>query len=208
MTDQESLTLAFVRGVTPGKWADRWRELRTRRPLTITPLDGTGDPGSEGADVTIVRVPSDAFPQGSRGEPRSRHAVFLYEEQVSLVVDIDHELADSHGVDLDDIALVRLLDHPDHDHTWPEPEAWVEEEYRPTSIEGTLELVATGLGGVLLPQPLARQLINKRKHVAIPVNADLDGTRVFASWDLSRDDDDIQELIGVLRGRTARSSRS
>ena len=206
--EPDHLQLAFVRGIAPSRWADRWNSARWRRRMELVPVDRHFDADPDGVDVTLVRAMPHEFPTGTRDEARTRHAVQMYAEAVALVVDVDHDLADESAIDASDLDLVRLLDHPAHDSSWPAPEPWSDPEWKPKGLGGALELVATGLGGILMPLPLARHIGNKKMHRIVEVSGDIDGTRVFASWRIERDDDEIQELIGVLRGRTSRSSRS
>jgi len=69
----------------------------------------------------------------------------------------------------------------------------------------TVEIVAAGTGHALLPQGVAR-LHHRRDVVAVPVT-DAPATRIALVWRVERDDDDLQEFVAVVRGRTARSSR-
>lgn len=141
-----------------------------------------------------------------------RHAMRLYDEAIALVVSSDHELAKSDRIDVNELALVRLLDHPAHSPLWPAAEAWEDPDWMPQDLPAALELVASGLGAILLPQLLARHLINKHAHVVIPVldasgTPALPGSAVWATWEKSRDAPDVQLLAGILRGRRERSSR-
>lgn len=61
------------------------------------------------------------------------------------------------------------------------------------------------LRSALLPAPVARDALQK-DLVAVPVTG-LEPSRVVCVWLVSRDDDDVQDFIGLLRGRTGRSSR-
>lgn len=204
---RNTVTLGFVRGIAPSRWQTRWNEVRSRRRLDLVPLEQVGDVTNGETDMTLVRCQPGEFPAGSRTEPRTRHAVQLYEEAVALVVDTDHELAGEASIDVSDLDLVHLLDYEGHSAVWPTPQPWDDPSWRPTDPRAALELVATGIGTVLMPLPLARHMIAKKQHSIIEVTGEIDGTRVFATWNISRDDDEMQELMGVLRGRTARSSR-
>lgn len=203
----DTVQLAFVRGISPSRWADRWNQVRSRRRLELVPAAQHFDTHPKDVDLALVRTMPGTFPEGSRSDPRVRHAVQMYEEAVALVVDVDHDLADVASIDVSDLDLIRLLDHPWHAASWPTAEPWADPEWMPKSINGALDIVATGLGGILMPLPLARHITDKKLHKIIEVTGDVEGTRVFAAWDISRDSDEIQELIGVLRGRTSRSSR-
>jgi len=206
------IKLGFVRGVAPSKWARRWARAVREQPLELVPVGlHEVEAVRTELDVLIERVAPNARPEGSGEVDRTRHAMRLYEETVALVVPADHELAERNEVSIEDLALIKLLDHPDHFQVWPEAEAWKDPAWMPRDARATLELVATGLGGALLAQPLARHLIDKRAHAVVPVTRDgeslLPGTEIWASWRVERDGDDVQRLVGTLRGRTARSSR-
>lgn len=206
------IRLGFVRGIAPSKWAERWARSVREQPLELVPVDlHEAEMARTECDVLLERVAPKARPEGSDEAHRTRHAMRLYEETIALVVAADHELAEQHEVSLEDLSLVRLLDHPDHFHGWPAAEAWADPTWMPGDANATLELVATGLGGALLAQPLARHLAGKRTHAVIPVarggESLLPGSEIWASWRVERDANDVQRLVGTLRGRTARSSR-
>lgn len=206
------LLLGFVRGVAPSKWADRWARAVREQQLELVPVDLHEVAQARGeVDVLLERVAPDAHPLGTEAPSPDRHGLRLYEEAVALVVPADHELAQHGEVDLEELSLVSLLSHPDHQLGWPAPQPWQDPAWAPVNAEATLKLVATGLGGALMPLPLARHLAAKRVHAVIPVAADgeplLAGTHIWASWSVARDANDVQRLIGVLRGRTSRSSR-
>lgn len=210
-----TIRLGFTRGVAPSKWEKRWKQVSPTIPLELVPISTPyGRPQHEPLDVMLERVAPGAMPETSAPDDphRTHHAIRLYEESVALVVPIDHELAELSEISASELSLIRLLDHPNHAPEWPAPERWDEPEWMPKRLQSALELVSTGLGGILAPLPLARHLGDKRAHALIRVVPDagsepLPGTTVWASWALDRDAADVQELAGVLRGRTARSSR-
>lgn len=175
-----SLRLRYVAGVSPAKWLRAWAERRPDLPLEAERVDQPQqlDAVNAGeADVAFVRLPVDA---------EGLHSIPLWEEVAVVVLPKDHPLADADALTLDDLA--------------DEPRA--PEQDDPAM---TVELVAAGTGWVILPHSLAR-LHHRRDVVAIPVT-DAAPTRIALVWRVERDDDDIQEFVGVVRGRTARSSR-
>lgn len=216
------LRLGFARGTAPSKWAERWHTAMPGRPLELVPFEqafGRPSAGAEGAaepplDAVLERCAPGARPVGSDpGDPsRTHHAIRLYEEAVALVVPADHELAELVEIHHDDLGLVALLDHPDHAPEWPAPRPWDDPTWMPADLAAALALVATGLGGLLAPLPLARHLAGKREHAVIRVIGEegddpLSGSAIWATWRVDRDAPDIQQLVGIMRGRTARSSR-
>ncbi|KTR86420.1 LysR substrate-binding domain-containing protein [Leucobacter chromiiresistens] len=217
------IRLGFARGIAPSKWARRWKAATPGRKLELVPLEvafGTAldarnretAAAAAGCDVLIERTAPSARPSGSDGPESTRRAIRLYAESMALVVPADHELAQQESVSLAEIAFVELLDHPDHDAGWPEARPWDDPEWMPKGPRAALALVATGAGAVLLPVPLARHLIDKREHTVLPIRPEageqpLDGPVVWAVWNAERDDATVQHLAGILRGRTANSSR-
>lgn len=205
------LRLGFARGVAPSKWANRWKAIFPETPLELVPLTPAGllPAGEEPVDVRLERVAPLGEAEDSSGEDRTRHGVRLYVESIALVLPVEHELAEATVIEPDDLALVKLLDHPGHAAEWPAPEPWADPSWAPKNVRAALELVGTGLGGILMPLPLARHLAGKRTHVIVPLSPvfELPGTEIWASWDRTRDDAVVQQFIGVLRGRTGRSSR-
>lgn len=224
-----TLRLGFARGMAPSKWAERWRRSTDVR-LELVPLGlgfgGLDDlpPRERGTEVDVLlertlpgERPAGAGEAGAglddaAADRGARHALRLYDEVVALVVPAEHELAEQEAIDAADLALVRLLDHPGHAAQWPDAEPWADPSWRPASVPAALELVATGLGAILLPLPLARHLVDKRAHALLPVvdatgASALPGSTVWATWDVARDAADVQLLAGILRGRRERSSR-
>ncbi|WP_427870749.1 LysR substrate-binding domain-containing protein [Leucobacter luti] len=206
------LVLGFARGIAPSKWANRWREA-TGSELVLSPVavafgGGRGAAAAE-ADLMLERTRPGERPRGTEEPSRTRHALRLYEESIGLVVSADHDLAKRDSVTLSELELVTLLDHPDHAPDWPAAEAWADPAWMPADVAAALALVATGAGAILLPIPLARHLSSKKEHAILPITGEprLACTSVWATWALERDAADVQQLAGILRGRTARSSR-
>lgn len=208
------ITLGFTRGVAPSKWVKRWMVVSPEQPLTIVPFPRPyGRPGnSDGYDMLLERTAPGATPAGATGDAeRTHHALRLYTEALALVLPKGHDLAGEESISLAEIAErsdVRILDHPNHAPEWPAAETWEDPAWMPADLRGALEIVATGLGGILMPAPLARHIIDKHSHISIRVSDPVPGGEIWASWRVDRDAPDVQHLAGVMRGRTARSSRS
>lgn len=208
------ITLGFTRGVAPSKWVRRWQAVSPEQPLTIMPFPKPyGRPGNAADfDMLLERTAPGASPVGAVADgERTHHALRLYTEAVALVLPKGHDLAGEESISLAVIAErsdIRLLDHPNHAPEWPAAEPWDDPSWMPADLRGALELVATGLGGILMPAPLARHITDKRSHISIRVSDPIPGGEIWASWLVERDAPDVQHLAGVMRGRTARSSRS
>lgn len=212
------LRLGFARGIAPSKWAERWRKA-TGAPLELVPIDvafgrdperGPDTSVAATVDMMIERTLPGQVPPGVSGSAGTRHGIRLYRESLGLVVPREHELAERESVTLDDLAFVRLLDHGEHAQEWPAAAQWDDPAWRPAGVADALELVAAGSGAVLMPRPLARHLTSKKQHAILSLAdaANVPTTTVWATWDVTRDAADMQQLAGILRGRTARSSRN
>jgi DNA-binding transcriptional LysR family regulator len=190
------LRLAFVTGATPDKWARVWRE-RRRDPIELLPVDESEQEAvlRDGrADMALVRLPV---------EREGLHVVPLYEEVAVVVAGRDHFVAAADGsVTLDDLADEQLV-RP-HVSGWtPRADqlAWP-----PMTEQEAVETVAAGTGVVLLPRSVAR--LHGRRDVVEREVADLAPTTVGLAWLVEHDDERTQAFVGVVRGRSARSSRS
>lgn len=204
----DPIKMGFVRGVSPDKWVKRWHEVRSRKPLEIVPIAHGWDPHhsdeAKDCDLLLVRVQEGSQPEDAG---LNRHAVAMYTEKLGLIISKAHELADQASASAEDLELLNLLDYEGYDSGWPEPQLWQDPSYRPKNLNGALDLVKAGLGSTLAPLPLARLAADKREHRVLEVTAELPSATIFATWLVDRDGNDIQELIGVLRGRRSRSSR-
>ena len=179
------LTVAYVPGVTPGKWITRWRE-RQDQELRAYPCEEPAaleEVRSHRADMAFVRVPAEGFVR-----PEGMNLIPLYEEQPVAAAAKDHPLAA-----FDEISLADLDGEPVLD---------VAELGGPAVA---LETVAAGSGVVVLPMSVAR--LHARRDVASRPVHGVPATRIGLAWLQDRDEPEIEEFIGVVRGRSANSSR-
>jgi hypothetical protein len=181
-----ALSIAFVPGVSPAKWVRVWRERRPDVDLALMPVDADGVAAAiEGdADMVFARMP---VPERADGE--QYHAIPLWTETAVVAAPKDSPLADLDEVSDVDLADVTVLD------AGPVPQ----------DVGAALDLVEANVGVVVLPQSLFRAA--SRKDLVSRPLAGSPGTRVALVW---RDEDAselTEEFIGVVRGRTANSSR-
>ena len=179
------LTVAYVPGVTPGKWITRWQERKDRelRTFQCEENDALGELSSGRADLVFVRLPASGFTR-----PQGVNLIPLYEEQPVAAAAKEHPLAAFDALDLADLDGETLLDV---------------EEMGGAAV--ALEVVAAGSGVVILPMSVAR-LYSRKDVTARPVSG-VPATKIGIAWLQERDDDDVEEFVGVVRGRTANSSR-
>ncbi|MET3175432.1 UNVERIFIED_ORG: DNA-binding transcriptional LysR family regulator [Arthrobacter sp. UYCu721] len=176
------LRFAYVAGVTPGKWIRRWEE----RVLDIPLESFMSDDGAQlsvlsdgSADLSFVRLPV---------ERDGLNVIPLYEEQPVVVAPKGHEISVFEEVALADLSAETFLD--------------VAEMGGP---EAAMQVVASGAGLVILPMSVARHF-NVKDTVARRLTG-APGTEIALAWPSDSTDDIIEEFIGIVRGRTAASSR-
>ena len=186
--------VGFVTGATPDKWARAWRERRPE-PLELVPVtEAEQEPGlRDGSlDMCLVRLPVDRD---------GLHLIPLYDEVPVVVVPRDHFVTAATEVELADLADEQLV--LPHRSGWT-PRA--EQRSWPTMTEReAIEVVASGGGVAIVPMSVARLLA--RKDVTSRPVSDLPTTTVGLAWLVDRDDEVTQAFVGVVRGRTPRSSR-
>jgi DNA-binding transcriptional LysR family regulator len=188
-------TIGFVTGATPDKWAGVWRSRFARDQLDLVPtteddqVAGVRD-GSQ--DMALVRLPIDRD---------GLHCIPLYDELPVAVMGTEHLLTLLDEVSLADLADEQLV--LPHASGWtPDAEqlAWP-----PMTVGDAVEVVASGTGVVIVPMSVAR--LHHRRDVTYRTVTDLPPTTVGLAWLVDNDDPWVQRFIGIVRGRTERSSR-
>ena len=176
-----AFTIAFAAGVTLTRWTRAWEERQRRIPLAFIPTDAANQVSAlhEGlADVSFVRLPVDRT---------GLSVIPLYDEVAVVVVPKEHPFSVFESVTLADLSNEdRVADT--------------------LSAEDAVELVAAGGGIVILPQSIAR--LHARKDVIARLIADDVGTSIAIAWLEERTTPQVEEFVGIVRGRTAASSRA
>jgi DNA-binding transcriptional LysR family regulator len=190
------MRLGFDIGTTPDKWARAWRG-RRREPLELVPVDSAiaadGGLRDGSLDMCVVRLP---LPSTA-----GLHLVRLYDEVPVVVVPRDHFVTAAETVTTADLVDEQVvLPHPSGWTPAAAQLAWPEMSWREA-----IEVVASGGGVAIVPMSVAR--LYARKDVARRPVADLDPTTVALAWLVERDDEATQAFVGVVKGRTANSSR-
>ena len=196
------LRVTFVTGVVPDKWARRWRE-RSTVPLVLVPTEQDDQLSAlrrGEADMALVRLPVDRD---------GLHLIPLYTERPVVVVSAEHPVAAYDEIAVADLADEHLLQEPDDVPTWRDVATEVRDGTRypvpPMTLRQTFESVAADAGVVVLPMSVAR--VHHRKDVvAVPVTG-VEETQVALVWPQDGEDPRLETFIGVVRGRTVRSSR-
>lgn len=190
--------LAIAPGVTPAKWVGVWRERLADVPLELVPVDVL-DRGARlrAGEVTaaLLRLPIDAEGLG---------VIPLYTEIPVVVVPVDHAIAAFDEVSILDLADEVFLHPLDDLLEWPSTPGRPAAE-RPATTAGAIELVAAGIGVVVVPQSVAR--LHHRKDLTYRPVTGAPSSRIGFAWVEEEMDELIEEFIGIVRGRTANSSR-
>ena len=176
-----TFTVGFVTGATPDKWARVWGE-RSKERLELVPVgeDAQLDGVRDGThDMALVRLPVDR---------EGLHLIPLYDEQPVVVVGIEHLATVVDEVTMDDLADDELID------------------WRRFGLKDAIALAANGAGVVQVPMSVAR--LHARKDVTFRPVSDLPATSVGLAWRQDDEDPRVQTFIGIVRGRSANSSRS
>ncbi len=195
--------LGGITGATPGKWIDAWRMRMPDNPLEWHPLEVAAQREalvSGEVDAALVRLPIDKT---------DLHVIPLYDEVPVVATSAESHLtaadaltaADLTGevliVPADDVLGLRTEMFPGVDR--PVFAA-------PATTEEAIATVAAGVGFVIVPMSLAR--LHHRKDVAYrPLESGPTST-VALAWPVDRTTALIDTFVGIVRGRTANSSRS
>lgn len=206
------MRLLLVPGTSPDRWARVWRERLPDDPLEVVHAAAAGavDAVLRGdVDAAVLRLPPpgvDAPPSGlPPTTPRTADGwavVPLWTEQTVVVVRKDHVLTVVGEVDVPDLAGETLLVPGDDVLGWTPPGVDVLDV---PDVPTGADLVANGAGVLLVPHSLAR--LHDRRGTAVRVVPDAPGSPVALVWRTDAEHAHAQELVGIVRGRTAGSSR-
>ena len=193
-----SLTLGYVPGGTPAKWARNWAERHPEVPLrlyAVTAAEAATKVRAGIVDVAVLRLPADT----------SGLAVIpLYEETTVAVVPTDHvfnAVDEITAADLGDEPILRPLDDV---VDWADPPG-IPVAHRPETTEDAIELVASGIGILLVPQSLARH--HHRRDLVFRPITDAPTCSVALALPAGPQSALVEDFIGVVRGRKPSSSR-
>ena len=200
-----SFSIAFVAGVTPTKWTRIWGDRRPDVPLSVFRTEASEQIAvlHDGrADVSLVRLPIDAT---------DLSVINLYNEIPVVVASRDHGIDQAESVLLADLADEHLLQNPDDVPEWRDIADEVRDGTRRAlppmrDLDETMEQVAAGVGIIIVPHSIAR-LYARKDVVSRPVIG-VGDTQIALAWITRETTDDIEEFIGIVRGRSKASSRT
>ncbi|MGW3241203.1 LysR family substrate-binding domain-containing protein [Streptomyces sp. NPDC001070] len=193
-----SFRLAYVPGVTPAKWVRIWQERLPDIPLDLVMVSAAEAPGmlrGLDADAGFVRLPIDRT---------DLSAIPLYTETTVVVVPKDHLVSAADEVSVQDLADDVVFHPLDDTLEWQERPGRPAIE-RPATTADAVELVAAGVGLLVVPQSLAR--LHHRRDLTYRPVVDAPQSRVALSWREDTTTDMVEDFIGIVRGRTVNSTR-
>ncbi|WP_431247061.1 LysR family transcriptional regulator substrate-binding protein [Leifsonia xyli] len=176
--------LSFPLGVTVGKWTRTFEQRFPEVELVARPsVDPLADLAVGEADMVFAR---DAEADDGR------HLIPLYAEDVVVVMHHEHLL--TLRADEDEQEELHLADLDGEPRVTGEPS------------EAFMRSVAEGAGVALLPASVAKAL--RRKDVVALRVADAPQSRIGLTWPREAQHPLVDDFIGIVRGRTAHSSRN
>jgi len=191
--------LGAVAGATPGKWIDTWSERMPRTPLELVPLSAEEQIPAVHAglvDAAIVRLPADT---------EGLHVIRLYTEESVVVCARESHLTVADELSAADLVGETLIVPADDVLDVSVPGTVAPRFPRLKTTEDAIATVATGVGITIVPMSLAR--LHRRKDVEHRPLRDGPTSPVALVWSAEREDPLVDTFIGIVRGRTARSSR-
>jgi len=175
-----TLRVGFVPGVTLTKWRRIWADRFPRLGLDVVEVAEADQHAALLAETVDL-----CFVRLPLDDARL-HLIPLWSEQPVVVAPRDHPVAVFDAVTLADLSEEDVV------------EGFAGDE--------ALDLVAGGAGVVHLPQSVARAA--SRKDLVYRPVTDASPTRIGLAWLRENPHEMIEEFIGIVRGRTANSSRS
>ena len=174
------LRVGFVPGVTVTKWRKIWADRLRKIPLDVVEVSEAGQRAA--LDTGEVDMCFVRLPVDTDG----LHTIRLYDEVPVVVVQKDHPVAAFDEVSLADLSGETIV---------------VDDE----AASGA-DRVAWGAGVLLVPQSVARS--NSRRDLVYRPVTDAEPTTIALAWLADNPHELIEEFIGIVRGRTANSSRT
>ena len=176
----DGLVIGVVTGVMPDKWLRTWHDRLPDAPLRIEAItdEEAGRALGDRLDMALARLPIDGV------DAADLHVIPLWDETPVVVAAKDHPVKVFDTVTLADLA---------------------DEELYPGWDDATLDIVAAGHGIAQMPQAVLRAT-GRRDVVGRPIT-DAEPSKVGLVWRRTTQGPLIDEFIGIVRGRTANSSR-
>lgn len=195
--EPRTFRLGAVPGATPGKWIDAWKQRMPRVPLELVPIEvATQRTALDEVDAALMRLPL---------VDESLHIIALYDEVPVVIAAVDSHLMAAEeltAADLEGEVVIGLTD----DVLGPlELPGTVPAAFAALPTAEAVTTAASGVGVVIVPMSLAR--LHHRKDVGHRVLTEGPVSTVALVWPRERTTADVETFVGIVRGRTANSSR-
>jgi DNA-binding transcriptional LysR family regulator len=175
-------------------WAERHPEIPLRLRI-VSATEAAEEVRSGAVDVAVCRLPVD---------PSGLAVIPLYAETTVAVVPTDHILTAADAITASDLDGEPTLIPLDDVVGWTgAPGVLV--DHRPETTAQAIELVAAGVGVLVVPQSLAR--FHHRKDLTYRPIADAPTCAVALAVADGPQPALVEEFIGIVRGRKPGSSR-
>lgn len=196
--EPRTLRLGLVPGTTPGKWVDAWKQRMPHVELELVPISFADQRERlDDLDLALVRLPLE--------HTQDLHVIPLYDEIPVVVAAKDSHLMAADELVADDLVdqvlitpgddVLGALDLPTTAPNFPTI---------PTT-EQAVETVASGVGVLVVPMSLAR--LHRRKDADYRPLLGGRTSTVALAWPIEATTPDVEAFVGIVRGRTANSSR-
>lgn len=192
--------LGAIPGSTPGGWIDAWKERMPQTELELRPIAVSSQRSAlldEGLDAAIVRLPIDRD---------DLSVIALYDETAVVVTSADSHLTAVDELGVEDLAGEILIVPQDDVLRLTVPGTVAASFAAPEDTEQAIATVAAGVGIVIVPMSLAR--LHRRKDAAYRPLRGVADSSVALAWPTERTTPAVEAFVGIVRGRTANSSRS
>lgn len=193
------LRLGAVPGATPGRWIDTWNARMPHVTLELVPIPFTAQRTAlieRSVDLALVRDPFDR---------NGMHAIALYEELPVVIASAESHLLAADELspaDLEGETLLTTREDVLGELDLPAQAAAIAPL---DTVEDAVATVAAGVGILVAPMSLAR--LHHRKDVDYRILRDAPVSPVLLAWPRDATTSDVEAFVGVVRGRTANSSR-
>jgi DNA-binding transcriptional LysR family regulator len=169
-----------------------------RVPLDLVPIEVAGQRAAIGElDAALVRRPIE--------NADDLHVIPLYAEIPVVVASAESHLMAADELTADDLAGEVLIT-PLDDVLGPLDLPTVTPNFPALATTAdAIATAATGVGIVVVPMSLAR--LHQRKDAGYRPLVDAPTSSVALAWLRDRTTEDVETFIGIVRGRTANSSR-
>jgi DNA-binding transcriptional LysR family regulator len=175
-----TFTIAFPLGVTIGKWTRAFEERHPGVELQVVRMELPDQRATLDSGEADMAFVREPF------DAEGLHVIPLYEENIVVVMHHEHLLTLEDELHSADIAEVARIDGD--------------------GSEALFRRVAAAEGIAVLPQSVAKAF--RRKDVVAMRLEDAEPSRIALAWPRDSQHPLVDDFIGIVRGRSAHSSRN